>query len=366
MSHTLKCGLVGLGKMGSIRYRELLKHPDAGVTHGADPNDDLFAAYPDLECTTDWREVVKSDVDAIFVATPNSITPAVIIAALNAGKHVFTEKPPGRTVKDIEDIIRVESEHPELTLKFGFNHRYHAGIQEARRIVRSGRLGRLLWMRGIYGKAGGLDFENVWRSRKEIAGGGILLDQGIHMLDLFRFFCGDFHEIKSMVSTSYWPIDVEDNAFALLRDQEGRVAMLHSSSTHWRHRFTLELYMSEGYLSVDGILSSSRSYGDETITVARNRFSEDVAPGKPTEEVIYFDTDPSWELEIQEFVVSCLTGKPIEYGTSSDALEAMKLVFAIYKNDESFEATGNNISVRESDQPQKGKNSGNFGVHHRA
>lgn len=341
MSRSLKCGLIGLGKMGGIRYRELLKHPETVVTHGADPNRDLFEAYPDVKCSTDWRDVISSDVDAVFVATPNSITPVAVVEALKAGKHVFSEKPPGRTVEDIENIIRVEREHPNRKLKFGFNHRYHAGIQEAKRITEGGRLGHLLWMRGIYGKAGGLGFENVWRSKKETAGGGILLDQGIHMLDLFRFFCGDFVDIKSMVSTSYWPIDVEDNAFALLRDTHGRVAMLHSSSTQWKHRFNLELYMTEGYLCVNGILSSTRSYGDETITVARNRFDEGFAVGKPTEEVVYFDTDPSWELEVQDFVDSCMNGTPVEYGTSEDALNVMKLVYAIYEADESFMRTGN-------------------------
>lgn len=343
MSRTLKCGIVGLGKMGGIRYRELLKHPATTVTHGADPNPDLFANYPDVRCTTDWRDVVASDVDAVFVATPNAVTPVVIVEALKAGKHVFSEKPPGRTVDDIETIIRAERERPALKLKFGFNHRYHAGIMEAKRIIDSGRLGHLLWVRGVYGKAGGHGFEQVWRSRKETAGGGILLDQGIHMLDLFRFFCGDFVEIKSMVSTSYWPIDVEDNAFALLRDTQGRIAMVHSSSTHWKHRFGLELYLSDGYLSVNGILSSTRSYGDETITVARRRFDDGFNTGKPTEEVIYFDTDPSWELEIKDFVESCLDGTPIGCGTSDDAYQVMKLVYAIYENDDSFMATGNRV-----------------------
>lgn len=341
MSRTLKCGIVGLGKMGGIRYRELLRHPATTVTHGADPNRDLFAQYPDVACSTDWREVIASDVDAVFVATPNAVTPVAIVEALQAGKHVFSEKPPGRTVGDIEHIMRVEREHPELKLKFGFNHRYHAGIMEAKRIIESGRLGHLLWMRGIYGKAGGHGFEHVWRSHKETAGGGILLDQGIHMLDLFRYFGGDFIEIKGMVGTCYWPIDVEDNAFALLRDAQGRVAMLHSSSTQWKHRFSLELYLTEGYLTVNGILSSTRSYGEETITVARNRFDEGFAVGKPREEVVYFDSDPSWELEIRDFVDSCLTGAPVQCGTSEDAWRVMKLVYAIYESDESFLATGN-------------------------
>jgi len=341
MSRTLRCGLVGLGKMGGIRNTELARNPVTTVTHAADPDESKFELYPGAVCSTDWHDVIASDVDAVFVATPNRITPSVIIEALKAGKHVFSEKPPGRTVEDIEAIVREEQRRPGQVLKFGFNHRYHAGIQEAKRIIDSGRLGHLMWMRGIYGKAGGTGFESAWRSDRETAGGGILLDQGVHMLDLFRYFCGDFIEIKSMVSTSYWPIDVEDTAFALLRDTQGRVAMLHSSSTQWKHRFNLELYLTDGYLSVNGILSSTRSYGDETITVARKRLDDPASIGKPTEEVVYFDTDPSWEREIQDFVNSCLEGSPVEFGTSKDALKVMKLVYAIYENDESFMTTGN-------------------------
>jgi len=333
LSDLLKIGIVGLGKMGTIRAREIGKHPSTALVRAADPNPETFSALPGVACSTDFESVIQSNVDAVFVCTPNCFTPQVVIAALEAGKHVFCEKPPGRTLSDIHAILQAEERNPGLKLQFGFNHRYHAGIQEAHRIVHSGRLGRILWLRGVYGKSGGSGFEQSWRSSKQLCGGGILLDQGIHMLDLFRLFCGDFVEVKSMVSTCYWSIDVEDNVFALLRDREGRPAMLHSSSTQWKHRFNLEIYMSDGYLSVNGILSSTRSYGDETITVARKQFDEGFASGKPREEIIYFDTDPSWELELADFVKHIQEDTPVKSGTSEQALKAMELVFAIYDDD---------------------------------
>ncbi len=101
--------------------------------------------------------------------------------------------------------------------------------------------------------------------------------------------------------------------------------------------------MSEGYLSVNGILSSTRSYGEETISVARKQFDEGFAQGKPREEIIYFDTDPSWKLEVADFLDSVLNDKPVTSGTSADALKAMKLVFAIYEDDKSFIETGNKL-----------------------
>jgi len=334
VSKTVKVGIVGLGKMGRIREREIRSYPGAELVWGADADENACESLSDINVSQDFRDLVRSDVDAVFVCTPNYITPAVVTECLDAGKHVFCEKPPGRTIEDIHAIIEAEKRNPNLRLKFGFNHRYHAGIQEAKRLVDSGRFGDILWLRGIYGKSGGSGFEKEWRSDKQRCGGGILLDQGIHMVDLFRYFCGDFVEVKSMVTTAYWNIDVEDNAFALLRDHEGRVALLHSSSTQWKHRFCLEVYMSEGYLSVNGILSSTRSYGDETITVARKQLGGGHATGKPREETIYFDTDPSWEREVAEFFDSILNGAPIVFGTSEQALKAMQLVCAIYKDDD--------------------------------
>jgi len=339
----LRVGIVGLGKMGQTRARELRKHDNVTIVCGADPNTACYREFPGVECHASPDRVIESDVDAVFVATPNRFTPNVIIGALDAGKHVFSEKPPGRSVEDIENIIAAETRNPGLKLMFGFNHRYHAGIREAKRIISSGRLGHLLWMRGVYGKSGGEDFERSWRSRKKACGAGILLDQGIHMVDLFRFLCGDFVEVKSMVCTAFWDIDVEDNAFALLRDEAGHVAMLHSSSTQWKHRFSLEIYLSDGYLSVNGLLSSTRSYGDETISVARKQFDDGFAHGKPREEIIYFDTDPSWELETADFLDCVVNDGPVVSGTSTDALKAMQLVFDIYKDDASFIETGNKL-----------------------
>jgi predicted dehydrogenase len=333
VANVLKIGIIGLGKMGKIRAREIVKFPSIELSVGSDTDTSTFNKFPDIQCTQNYKELLKTDVDIVLVCTVNKYAPDIVMDALNAGKHVFCEKPPGKSVQDVKNIIAAEKRNPGLKLKFGFNHRYHAGIQEAKRIIDSGRLGKILWLRGIYGKSGGLGFEKSWRSVKELCGGGILLDQGIHMLDLFRFFCGDFIEVKSMVTTAYWDIELEDNAFALLRDKYGRIAMLHSSSTQWKHRFNLEIYLSEGYLSVNGILSSTRSYGDETITVARKQFDEGFADGKPREEIIYFDTDPSWELELAEFLSCIRKNKPIISGNSDDALKAMQLVYSIYQSD---------------------------------
>lgn len=330
-SKPLRVGIVGLGKMGMLRSQYIQAHPDLTLDAVCDVNLERANVFFESSFYTDFHELIETDLDAIFVCAYNNIAPEVIIQALKSGKHVFCEKPPGRSVSDMKQVMAIELANPALKLKFGFNHRYHYAVMKAKSIIDSGRFGKILWMRGIYGKCGGIQFENSWRNQVEIAGGGILLDQGIHMLDLFRYFCGDFTEAKSIVTTSFWNIPVEDNAFAILRNPQNQVALLHSSATQWKHRFSLEICLEEGYINLNGMLSSTRSYGDESVTFVRRQFEdESYAFGRPQEETIFFDKDDSWELEIEEFVEAIREGKQIESGSSTDALKAMQLVEQIY------------------------------------
>ena len=327
----LKVGIVGLGKVGMVRSRCVQEHPNLALQAVCDVDPERANAFPGLRFYTDFRQLVEDELDIVFVCAHNNIAPEVVIQALNSGKHVFCEKPPGRCVEDVERIIEAERANPGPKLKFGFNHRYHYAIMEAKSMVDSGRFGEILWLRGLYGKCGGIQFENSWRNDANIAGGGILLDQGIHMLDLFRYFCGEFAEVQSVVTTSFWDIPVEDNAFAILRNQRNQVAMLHSSATQWKHRFALEICLQGGYINVNGFLTSTRSYGDESLTFARRQFEdESFAFGRPREETIFFDRDDSWALEIADFVTAIREGKPVQSGNSADALKVMQLIEQIY------------------------------------
>lgn len=331
----LRIGIIGLGKMGRIRARELSNHPDAIVVAGADCDPARALEFPGIRFSLDYMELVRSvDIDALFVCTPNAVSPDVVVAGLRNGKHVFCEKPPGRSLPEVYRIEKAQLQNPSLKLKFGFNHRYHPAITSAKQVVQSQRLGKLLWMRGIYGKAGGTGFESEWRNSKDLAGGGILLDQGIHMIDLFRFFCGDFVEIKSMCARLFWDIEVEDNAFALLRDTEGRIAMLHSSSTQWRHQFKLDICLSGGLVSVDGLVTPSQNYGEESLTILEAKDGFPPRTTNSSEQTFTFDQDPSWRLEINEFLESIRRNTQVLNGQLDDALKAMELVFAIYGGDE--------------------------------
>jgi predicted dehydrogenase len=317
--------------MGEIRRRNVDDHPDLTLVGVVDPRISEPERYG-IQLYPSYQELVAQQLDVLFVCTPNSLTPDVTVYGLEHGCHVFAEKPPGRTVTDIERIRTAEKAHPELKLIFGFNHRHHPGITEAKAIADSGALGRIHYLRGAYGKSGGDGFEKGWRNDPEMGGGGILLDQGIHMLDLFRFFCGDFDEVSGMMATNYWDIPGEDNAFLIMRNSAGQIASLHSSATSWKHTFRLEIGLEKGYLTVSGLLSKTGSYGRETLLIGRRPMrGEAVALGNPREEMTYYDSDPSWDLQVGHFVECIRQGTPIADSTSLDALRVMEIVEQVYR-----------------------------------
>lgn len=334
-SAVYRVGIIGFGRIGRRRAALVDAHPRLELAAVADPFvHDAAAVSPSCRWHRSGADLLREDLHAVFVCTPFAVTTDLVIDALTAGKHVFAEKPPGRCVADIERIRDAEARFPDLRVKFGFNHREHDSVRMSQSLISSGELGRLMWMRGTYGKAGGPGYAKDWRADPGIAGGGILLDQGIHMLDLFRVFAGDFGEIKSFVGQTFWQVGVEDNAFALLRSADGCVAMLHSSATHWNHTFRLEIYLTEGYLVLDGFLTGSQTYGRETLVIGRRDWNDvDSARGRPREERYYFDDDRSWEREVEDFVRCLSTASPVVSGNSLDAQRAMELVMRVYADD---------------------------------
>jgi predicted dehydrogenase len=215
---------------------------------------------------------------------------------------------------------------------YGFNHRYHESVQDALKLIRSGEFGRIINMRGVYGKSQLITFnQSDWRTRREISGGGVLLDQGVHMVDLMRLFAGEFTDVSSIISNSTWGFDVEDNAYALMRTEDGVVGMLNSSATQWRHRFHLDVNLERGSVILGGILSGSKSYGAETLTVISANPEKD--NGDPREHRTRYNRDPSWDAEIAAFAHSIITDAPVESGSSSDAFRTMQLVYRIYYAD---------------------------------
>ena len=327
--------------MGRIRHDAMDRHGGFEVVVACDTVIDPQASIP---MVTDPMAVYDYAPDVIVCSVPNMMIPDVVCTALARGKHVFSEKPPGRSSADVRRMMAAEgaaqAEDKGLILKFGFNHRVHDAIEEAKKLIDAGTMGDLYFMRGVYGKAGGPNYSRNWRNDPEQSGGGILIDQGIHMLDLFQMFAGRFTDVQSFVQRKFWTdVPVEDNAFALMKNADGIVASVHSSATQWQHTFRLELYLRNGFISVDGILSASGSYGTEVLTVALNRLDATGSPiPNPEQQELRFTEDRSWDKEIAQFHAAVVTGVPLECGTSQQALDVMELVEAIYAADPEWSA----------------------------
>ena len=324
----LKVGIAGYGVVGKRRRHFIDLHPNMEVVAVCDRVFKGSGVFDDgVKFCTNYQELLKEKLDILFVCLTNDIAADVTVAGLELGMHVFCEKPPGRDVDDIVRVIRTEQQHPKLKLMYGFNHRYHDSVREALALVKSGELGEVINLRGVYGKSKIISFESDWRTQRKIAGGGILLDQGIHMVDLLRLFGGEYENVHSFVSNAYWHHDVEDNAYALMRTKNGVVAFLHSSATQWRHRFHLEIALTRGTIILSGILSGTKSYGAETITVSY-RGAED--SGDPLEKTTKYNKDNSWRDEINEFADCVLSDRKVTSGSSHEALKTMELVYKIY------------------------------------
>ena len=325
----LKVGIAGYGIIGKRRRQNIDNNEYLETVAVCDQNYKHFELLDDgVKCYPDYQHLLKEEnIDVMFVSLPNYLAPEVTIACLEKGLHVFCEKPPGKNVEDVKKVLEVKHKNPSLKLKYGFNHRYHDSVKDALSILRSKELGEVINLRGVYGKNGFVPFGSGWRAKRKYAGGGILLDQGIHMVDLLQLFCGDFHEAKSYISNDYWKCDVEDNAFAIMRNDQGKIATLHSTATQWQHLFSLNIFFTEGYLRLSGILSGSKSYGQEKLIIGRRNRS---ATGTNREETVNYLEDNSWMDEVNEFSNSIVFDKPVHSGTVEEALAVMKLVYQIY------------------------------------
>ena len=335
MMTILKVGIIGYGVVGTRRRKFIDIHPRLKTCYVSDITFDGDGEFFDgVKYFKDYHKIFLEDVDVVFVSLPNYLAASVTILGLQNNCHVFCEKPPARTVDEVREVISCIKKYPTLKLKYGFNHRYHDSVRKAKKIIDSKKLGEVVNFRGVYGKSSIVPFDSGWRAEKKYSGGGILLDQGIHMLDLIRYFSSDYQEIYSFINNDYWKHNVEDNAFVLMKNKNGQVAYLHSTATQWQHRFKLEIALKEGLLELSGILSSSKSYGSETLKIIKRLEGE--SGGSQEEQVFTFLADNSWKDEIDEFADCILNNKPVENGTDFDALKVMEMIFEIYKADKKW------------------------------
>jgi predicted dehydrogenase len=331
----LRVGIAGYGVVGKRRRQCIDLNPNMVTIAVSDINFGQKGTSPDgVKFYPTYQGLFNEKLDVLFVSLPNYLAAEVTIAGMERGLHVFCEKPPGRSVQDIRNVITAEKKQPHLKLKYGFNHRYHESVKEAKKVIESGQYGEIINLKGVYGKSSIIPFDKGWRSERRYAGGGILLDQGIHMLDMICYFAGNFEEVKSFVSNSYWRHDVEDNAYAIMRNRQGCVAMLHSTATQWQHKFRLEITLREAILELSGILSGTKSYGDERLKIIPKKDGSSV--GSFMEITNSYLDDNSWQCEVDEFTDIILSDKIVLNGNSGDALKVMELVYKIYCADDQW------------------------------
>jgi predicted dehydrogenase len=344
----MKVGVVGYGLIGKRRAQIVRQSAEDQLIMVADKDEArLAAATGEMGCTgsLDWMDVTGcKDIDAVVVATANKSLMPVAIAALQNGKHVLCEKPPGRNYIETDQIVSAAKKADKI-IKVGFNHRHHPAIWKAHEICASGELGPLMFTRAVYGHGGRPGYDKEWRANADLSGGGELLDQGVHIVDLCRWFMGDFHEANGFISTFFWDLgffensdhrllpsppdqtrqQLEDNAFALLRTQDGRVAQFHTSWTQWKNRFLFEVGGRDGYVKIDGL---GGSYGVEKLTVGHRRLES----GPPVEDVFEFPgPDISWQSEWQEFA-SAIKERRQPLANGEDGLQTMRTLAAIYES----------------------------------
>ncbi len=324
----MRVGIIGAGLQARRRALALRDFPDTKlvvVSAAHQESASRLANAMGCEATVGWEAVVaRPDIDVVIICTPPHLHALAITAALKGGKHVLCEKPPTRTLEEAEAVAEV-ARASKAILKYGFNLRYHPATQKVREWFERSLIGKPIFIRCLYGICGRPGYEREWRANPELVGGGQLMEQGIHAVDLCRWFLGELSEVMGLTETGYWPMKpLEDNAFVLFRSRAGAVAFIHSSLTQWKNLFSFQVYGDEGYAAVEGLGSS---YGVERAILGKKDL---LAPFR--EEVIEFrGEDRSWQEEWKEFL-SAVAGDREPVGNSHDGVEAMRLVLAAYQS----------------------------------
>ena len=320
----MKFGIIGCGLIGQKRALAAAARGET-VAIVADLNSarahDLASKFK-AKVADDWRQVLSSDIDAVIIAVTHDLLAEMTLAAIEAGKHVLVEKPAARKASEIAPVVEA-AQRKNRIVKVGYNHRFHPSMMKAKAIVDSGEIGPLMYIRGRYGHGGRVGYEKEWRCQPEMSGGGELIDQGSHLIDLSRWFLGDLSVAFGAAPTYFWDMPADDNCFMALKTLSGQLAWLHATWTEWKNMFSFEISGRTGKLTIEGL---GGSYGVERLTY--HKMGPQMGPPETTIWEYPFP-DTSWEIEIGEFIDAIGKGrKPV--GNIEDAYAALKIIDDIY------------------------------------
>ena len=317
------CGLIGKKRITALPKDCTLKYVFDVVTENA-RTASLLIDYPVIVATS--LEMILNDphIDIVIVATTHKDLVPTAMQAVEHKKHVLIEKPGSLNFREILDLQQKVSVS-DVKVHVGFNHRFHPALAKAKEIIDSNKYGALLWIRARYGHGGRFGYENEWRAKREISGGGELVDQGSHLIDLTRYFAGNATMAFSDVQTSFWNMKVEDNAFIALHPLTGGMAWLHASWTEWKNTFSFEIALRTAKIDISGL---GGSYGTETLTL----YEMQPEMGPPPSSIQEWDqSDDSWKKELEDFICSIQNDEYVPVGTTlNDAVEVWRLIAEVY------------------------------------
>ena len=314
------CGLIGTKRVAAMgEVGQLVACTDHEVAKAQ------RIAKSQTEVVSTWQELLNlQSVEAVVIATQHDSLATITQKAIAAGKHVLVEKPAARSHRELLPVLEL-SKHTSAIVRVGFNHRYHRALQKAKQLLKDEVLGELMFLRGRYGHGGRLGYDQEWRADVTKSGGGELIDQGPHLIDLSRWILQEeFSEIQGFAQTCFWEMPVDDNAFLLLRTSSGQAAFLHASCTEWKNTFSFELYGQQGKLQIDGI---GGSYGVERLTWYR------MLPQMGPPETMAWEypmLDNSWDAEMEAFYQDISLNRQPEPGLR-DAVAVLDVVAKIYE-----------------------------------
>jgi predicted dehydrogenase len=320
----MNVGIVGCGLIGGKRADALAGTGDrlvAAFDLVPERARALAGKHKAEPCARLEELVAKSDV-VVVAASNDQLTPLAMVA-VRAGKHVVVEKPAARSARELEPLA-VLAREKGVVVKVGYNHRFHPAAQKARAILDAGGCGDIMFLRGRYGHGGRVGYEKEWRADPEKSGGGELIDQGVHLIDLARWFLGaELVDVQGRVETYFWDMPVDDNAFLTLATACRQVAHLQVSCTEWKNMFSLEIYARHAKLHWEGL---GGSYGPERLY----HYAMRPEMGPPDAVIYeYAPADRSWALEWADFT-RAVREKTRPCGDVEDALAALRIVDRVY------------------------------------
>ena len=319
-------GIIGCGLIGSKRYKNV---GELGKVEAVSDNNKRSAQKliknKDIRYYKDWKKILEiKKINIVIIATYHNNLSKILIESLKKNKNVLVEKPGAVNSLDLKKAIKI-AKQKKLVVKVGYNHRYHQSIIKSRELIERGVIGELMYIKASYGHGGRIGYEKEWRMNPKISGGGELLDQGSHLIDLSKMYLGKIINHKSILTTSFWKTKVDDNSFLILKFKNNKVAFLHASCSEWKNCFVLEIYGKKGKIKIDG---KGGSYGKEKVTLYKMKKKM----GKPSIIKIKIKNrnDNSWKNEINDFYLD-LKRKNYKNYDLLNSIETLNIIKKIYK-----------------------------------